>query len=786
MKILPRVVSRLFLRRAWSRTRGRVVGLPLDAEVEVARDQWGIPHISARTAHDLFCAQGYVHAQDRLWQMETLRRLAAGRLSEIADTRAVPLDWLARMSGMPEMKRRMAAGMSDEERGHCQAYAQGVNACVRAMGRRLPLEFSSMKFSPDPWTAGDCASPLPYLAFTQMFFPWAEKLLAVARAGRLTEREWNDMFPSYPGADLPHDDWFERALGLKFGSIHPGALAYHGSLTGAHATPELVRSLILAAQPGGGSNNWTVADGEDGHPLLANDPHLGTSLPPVWYFCHLRIPGVLNVAGTTLAGAPGVIIGRTERVAWGLTNFMLDAVDILTYRVDPDDPLRYFTVDGQRRMREKPVVIGLPHGRSVTLPLHLTENGPVVTTLEKGVNAAAVMKWYGTIPDGPPEDRSFRAVFAFMKAKSATELLEAAGGWKYVSMNFVAADIDGHIGWRVSGAAPVRTGYSGRLPGDASAGANWNGFLPFESMPRLHDPAEGYIATANYRPEKCPGGPVLTHIWAPPYRYRRIVSAVQRMKRPGVKDFQALQLDIHSGQADRILPRLAGMTFTDHRAREAATLLAGWDREVRAESAAAAVYELFITELIRSLLGEKLGADLDLYFNALTYTVENEILGKPESPLWKEDMHGTLGAALAGTIDTCVQLMGADRSRWSWGRLHRHTFRHPGASGRLGRWLLNPPPAPADGDCNTINVSWSNPANGSYDVTTIPSMRMIAALGDPDGLLIIGPLGQSGQPGHRHYDDLTRMWHEGKLVRIPLTEEGIRGATREKLVLSGT
>ncbi len=782
MKMLRRIMSPL-LKKGWPRTRGRIGGLQLQNEVEVARDQWGIPHISAASFHDLLYAQGFVHAQDRLWQMETLRRLCEGRLSEIAGEQAVPVDWFSRMIGMPDMKRRVVAGMSDEERGHCQAYADGVNACVRSMGRSLPLELSSIKLTPAPWLAEDCASPLPYIAFTQMFWPWAEKLLAVARAGRLTEGEWNDMFPTYPGADLPHDDWFDKAPELKFGSIHPGALAFHGGLTGPRAAPEILRSILGMAQQGSGSNNWAVAEGEDGRPILANDPHLGPSLPPVWYFCHLRTPGILNAAGTSIPGAPGVVIGRTERVAWGLTNVMLDAADVLTYRVDPDDPLRYFTAHGAQRMRQEDVTIGLPHGRSMTLPLHRTEKGPVVTSLEKGVTAAAVLRWYGTIPDGPPEDRSIRGVFAFMKAGSAEELLEAAGNWKYVSMNFVAADIDGHIGWHASGAAPVRRGYSGRLPGDASAGADWDGFLPFRDMPHVLDPEEGYIATANYRPERY-DGPVLSHTWCAPYRYRRIVSAVKDMRRPGVRDFQALQLDVHSGQADRILSVLSGLAFEDPRAAEAAALLAGWDREVRTESAAAAVFEVFLTQLIRGLLAEKLGSDLDLYFNALSYSVENEILERPGSLLWKGDMIGTVTQALANTMDFCARGMGADRRAWSWGRLHRHSFRHPGATGRLSGWLLNPPSLPAPGDCSTINVSWSNPTDGSYRVTNIPSMRMVAALGDPDGLFIIGPLGQSGQPGHRHYEDMTEMWLEGRLVRIPLTEEGIRAAATEKLALA--
>lgn len=784
MKKVPPAASRILLRKGWPRTHGRVHDLPLDETVEVARDRWGIPHITARSMHDLFFAQGYVHAQDRLWQMESLRRVSDGRLSEIAGTQAVAVDWFCRMIGMPDMKRRSAAGLSEEERGYCQGYADGVNACVLGMGRRLPLEFSSMKISPEPWSVEDCLSVLPYIAFTQTFWSWAEELLAVSYAGKVTEEEWNDMFPSYPGAKLPHEQWFDRASGLKFGAVLPGALAFHLGLVGPHAAPEMVRAVLSGAAPGGGSNNWVVAKGEDGSPILANDPHLGASLPSVWYFCHLRIPGVLNVAGASLAGSPGVAIGRTDRVGWTVTNFMLDSVDILTYRVDPNDPMLYFTEAGPQRMRQEQIAIGLPAGKSVKLPLYLTEKGPVVTSLDGGVNAVAVMRWYGTIPAQRLQDRSIRGVLGFMKAQNAKQLLDAAGNWKYVSMNFVAADLDGHIGWRVSGAAPVRAGYSGRLPVDASTGADWSGFLPFEAMPHREDPAEGYIVTANYRPESYPNDAALSHIWCAPYRYQRITRAIQAMRRPGVWDFQALQMDVHSAQADRLLPVLNRLSFEDPRAREAAVLLAGWDREVRKESAAAAVFEVFLTELTRHLIGKKLGKDLDLYFNALSYGVENDILEKPQSPLWEGKMAGSVETVLANTIVVCERRMGRDRSRWKWGRLHRHVFHHPGATGKVKAWLLDPPCEPAHGDSNTINVSWPLRANDSYEVITIPSLRMITSLGDPDGLLIIGPLGQSGQPGHHHYQDLTGMWLEGSHVRVPLTEEGVQKVTRERLILA--
>ncbi|HTP57589.1 MAG TPA: penicillin acylase family protein, partial [Spirochaetia bacterium] len=507
-------------------------------------------------------------------------------------------------------------------------------------------------------------------------------------------------------------------------------------------------------------------------------------LPSVWYFCHLCVPGVVNIAGASLAGSPGVAIGRTDRVGWTVTNFMLDCVDILAYRVDPDDPMRYFTKAGPQRIREEPVTIKLPKGKSVTLPLYRTKDGPVVTALDKGVSAAAVMRWYGTIPAQSVQDRTIRGILGFMKAQSVGQLLEAAGNWKYVSMNFVAADVDGHIGWHVSGAAPVRDGYSGRLPADASSGQDWSGFIPFQDMPHVRDPEEGFIVTANYRPAGYPDDAVFSHIWCPPYRCQRITRALQAMHNPGVEDFRALQMDVHSAQADRILPLLSTLSFEDPAAIEAARMLAAWDREVRSDSPAAAVFEVFLTELARRTVGPRLGSDLGFYFNALSYGVENDILLKPQSPLWNGTMREEVERTLADTMNVCEKRMGRNRNAWRWGLLHRHVFRHPGATGKVTAWLLNPPDEPAHGDSNTVNVSWPSRAGGSYDAATVPSMRMIASMGDPDGLLFIGPLGQSGQPGHPHYEDLTKMWLEGSHVRIPLSEEGVRRVTREKLVLT--
>jgi penicillin G amidase len=303
------------------------------------------------------------------------------------------------------------------------------------------------------------------------------------------------------------------------------------------------------------------------------------------------------------------------------------------------------------------------------------------------------------------------------------------------------------------------------------------------------DPPRGWIATANYRPDWPEDGRPLSYSWCAPYRYLRISGALPGMRAPTPEDFRRLQMDVHSLQADKLLPRVLACAFSDARAVEAAGLLAAWNHEITAESAAAAVYEVFLTELERELLSDRLGRDLVLYLNARMYGIVDEIFERPDSPFWRRadgagsDPTAIIETALARAVDVCARRMGRNRQAWAWGRLHRHTFRHPGASGPFTEMLLNPASAPAAGDSNTLNVSWSQPARGSYDVTLVPSMRMVTSLGNPDSLQIIGPLGQSGQPGHAHYDDLTELWRTGGMISIPLTRPAVDAIARETLVL---
>jgi penicillin amidase len=436
------------------------------------------------------------------------------------------------------------------------------------------------------------------------------------------------------------------------------------------------------------------------------------------------------------------------------------------------------------------MVFRLPKGRSVTIPIYRTDRGPVITAVDSGIETVAVLKWCGTLPEGALADRSVGGLISSLRATSAAEVLEGGRTWLYVSQNLVAADDAGHIGWHVTGAVPTRAGYTGRLPGDGSAGADWTGFVPYDSLPHLMDPARGWIATANYLPEGFVGDRPLSYSWCTPYRFQRIVEALSNMQTPRAEDFRRLQMDVHSRQAEKILPRLLAHAFSHPRALEAARILAEWDREVTAESAGAAVFEVFLVQLTRELLEERLDGDMVLYFNAKLYGIEEEILDRPDSPLWSPREGGQspplvkLEKALVRTMELCAARMGRDRRRWKWGAIHRYVFHHPGATSRLLRLLLDPPSAPAGGDGNTLNVAWAVPARDVYDATTVPSMRMVTSLGDPDGLLLAGPLGQSGQPGHPHYEDLHGRWQKGEMIPIPLTRPAVERISRDRLVLA--
>jgi len=759
--------SSLLLNRGFPEHEGSIPGLPLHGPVEVLRDSWGIPYIYAEDEHDLMVAQGFVHAQDRLWQMETVRRLAQGRLSEIAGETSLMIDYFVRLLGLPQLRRSVVKALSQEERDLFQAYTDGVNAYLLLRGQDLPLEFRSLGLVPEPWTIEDLAS---FLALNAWFLQtnYTPELLSIKARSKLELKQWGDLFPSHPGADLPEDTYFQKVRHLKMGPFIPAALAFFDE------------AFPPKASGAGGSNNWVVARGQDGKPLLANDPHLALTVPGIWYFCHLDAPD-MHAAGASLAGAPGIVIGHNDSVAWGLTNVQIDCTDLFVLRVDPDHPTRY-QVDGRTlQMEREELRFGLPQGKSKSLSLFRTIYGPVITEVKKGIEAVVALKWYGTLPGEELTDYTFDGFRSLSRARNVEEALYAGRHIAIAGQNLVVADKEGHIGWHVTGAVPLRKGYSGRLPADGSSGTmNWAGFLPYTCLPSCVDPPERWIATANQRVVGDQDTYPLSFSWTAPYRYERIAQRLRELSGPSMEDFRRIQMDVHSLQADRILPRILSFAYRDEKAKVAAHILEKWDREVRSQSQGAAVYEVFLVEWVRTLLEDELGEDLPLYFytSTFSYSIQDVILDRPDSPLWdrkdtlkQESPQEILEVSLTRTMDWLEKRLGPDREGWTWGRLHQVLFRHPGAKGCFTDCLLNRGPFPADGDSTTVNVGLFIPAQGEYRVFVIPSMRMIVPLGNLDQTQAIGPMGQSGQPGHPHYDDMIGPWMRGDTATLPFHRE---------------
>ncbi len=796
----------------------RLTALPLSAPVEVLRDRWGIPHVFASNEGDLMCAQGFLHAQDRLWQMESLRRLAGGTLAGMVGAEAVGLDSFSRLAGFDALRRRALAALAGRDLRACQAYLAGVNAYLET-ARRLPLEFRALGFRPTPWGFRDLAGALPANAwFLQTNYQ--EELLALRLRSRFSLGQWNELFPSWPGAALPEEDFFPRWRGVRIGAPLPEALAYYPELAGLAASGEGFAPGSAAASAGsvpgpgapgppagpvlpggstplGASNNWVAARGEGGAPILANDPHLGMAVPQIWYLCHLHCPE-LNVCGGSLPGVPGVIIGRNEHLAWGVTNLMADCTDLYLVCVDPRRPTRYLYRGEYRDMEVERTVIPVAGRSGHTFTIHRTLHGPVITRLEPGVEAAACLKWYGTCDSPGLTDTTIRGFFQLNRAGNVEQALAAVDLIGTVGQNFVMADTAGRIAWRPSGRLPLRKGYSGRLPADGSSGDNdWSGFLPPQRMPLRVDPPEGWIATANDRSALEGFASSVSHTWCAPYRRERIVQLLERAPAPSVRDFQAIQTDLHSLRAERIVPVLLGLRYAHPDAVLAAELLRGWDFVVSGRSAAALVFAVFLEQMTHCLLDPLLGEGVSVILSVGPY-LYNCLDGlfaaaregeAPPGLLGGRSLDGLCEQALAGATAAIRDALGARVGGWRWDRLHTFHYRHPGARGAASRWLLNRGRYPAGGCASTVNVAAVNTAHARapldrYEVRTVPSLRIICSLAAPDATMVNAPMGQSGQPGHRHYDDMIRPWMNGQMMPLPLTRDGAERICVRRTVLS--
>lgn len=819
-----------WVKRSYPQVEGTIEVPGLAAEVEVFRDDAGIPQVYADTAADLFYAQGFVHAQDRFYEMDVKRHITSGRLSEMFGEDTLETDKVVRTMGWRRVAEQELGLLSDETLAYLDAYSEGVNAYIRSHSpSEMSLEYTLLGLSGvdhhiEEWTPADSVAWLKAMAW-DLRGNMQEEIERASMSTRLDPDQIEQLFPAYPYKR--HRPIVEGG-GIRGGSFDQDARPGRVRTARAGFTDEMVAELervgdALDALPtmvgrgsGVGSNAWVV-DGDHsstGEPLLANDPHLGPSLPSVWYQMGLHCNEIteecpFDVSGFTFAGFPGVVIGHNQEIAWGFTNLGPDVADLYLEAVEGD---RYLRGDELRPLETREETIEIAGEEPFEFTVRSSVHGPLLSDVSQtyatvGANApvqnrvpdrgngyAVALSWTALTPN-----RTAEAVFALNRATGWEEFRAAAELFAAPSQNMVYADRDGHIGYQAPGLVPIRrAGNDGDYPSPGWDRRNdWTGdFVPFDHLPSVLDPEEGFVVTANQAVVGEDYPYYLGDSWAYGYRSQRIVDLIEKRGTLHPDDMSAIQLDTLNGFAPELVPYLLEVTpglgyYTDGQA-----LLETWDFTQPADSAAAAYFNVVWKNLLELTFADELPDSVKPDGDARWFEVMTGLLREPNNLWWddvdteglREGRDDILVLALQQARDELTQRQSRRVDGWSWGHLHTLDLENQtvGQSdiGLVGR-LLNRGPWELGGGSSIVNATGWNAAEG-YEVDWVPSMRMVVSLADLDSSTWINLAGASGHAFHDHYTDQTELWARGQTRTWPFTREAVEGSTRSRLTLSPT
>jgi penicillin amidase len=790
------------VRRPLPRLDGSVAIGGLRDGVIVDRDAWGRPWIRAKSLQDAVTAQGFVMAQDRLWQMDLLRRAAGGDLSEIFGELGLAYDRENRTLGMRQAAERAAADSSPEIRGMLEAYARGVNDNITERGGKLPIEFVVLGYKPRAWTPADTYLISLYM-YKTLTSTWKEKLNRQWITGKVGEERARDLFVS--GSPLDHFIW-TGATSLPSGVSRVGLLSstrisdQRRRVAGdeaqfASCAWDLARNFLAQFEEESseiiGSNNFVVSGAHtaSGKPLLANDTHLQLSTPALWYIVHLTAPG-LKVEGFALPGAPLVIIGHNERIAWGFTNSNADVEDLYVEKFSAANPLEYSANGTMLMAKVRREVIPVRGKPDVTLDVVVTRHGPIVHRDAAGEGGRAyALRWTALEPGGL--DFGFPLLG---QAKDWNSFIETTRHIAGPGQNTIYADVDGNVGFTIPARIPIRANGDGALPvaGDTDM-YEWNGYIPFEELPRLENPPDGIIATANARTVGPGYKYYISDRQAGPYRTARLYELLSGRTGLRAEDCNAIQNDIVS------LPNrfLAGVLLqaatvkqpADSPAQRLIAKLAGWDARARADSVETSFVEYTRRALFVRLLQPYLGDEVSKYelwepqsaYNDVWWRdkvfLENVLHERPAA--WLPNGFANYDELLLASADDAVaalqkQTGQAAESAWNWGRLHPLDMVHPlGRAGLLHR-LLSVGPYEQGGTIDTVRA---------MGVGHGPAMRFVADLSNFDQSLMEIPTGESGQYGSPYYRDQFAEWFAGRGIPAAFSIAAEDAARAHRLTL---
>jgi penicillin amidase len=741
-------------------TMGTLAAPGLGEPVEIVRDAHGVAHIFAPSADAAWFAQGYVHAQERLAQMEFMRRFGAGRLSETIGRAALDIDRLMRLFGLADAAQASYSALSPSAQRVLDQYAAGVNAYIDTHSGAWPPELMLLGIRPEPWEPRDSLL-FGQIMGMQLTGNWRNEIARARLWERLTPAQRAELWPDWPA---------DQATVLR----EAAALFRTLDLDG------LARALPYIG-PDRASNEWVVggARSATGRPLLVNDPHLSLTAPGQWYLVHIVAPG-LTLAGASAPGVPGVLLGHNGRIAWGFTTTGGDAMDLFVERLDPADPERYMTESGSEPFRVRLETIRVKGEADVRFPVRTTRNGRVISDINQAARASApeghvlavAFTRFNTV------DRTPEALFALQAARDWNSFVAALRDWQAPMQNIVYADVDGNIGFIAPALLPLRGAGDGSVPLPGWIAANrWRGTVPFDELPRVFNPPSGRLANSNNRivPDEYPV--MITRDWDAPYRGQRAVELLDARPTHDVASMEAILADPVSRFARDLLPLMLRVTPTTELGRSALALLRGWDGAMRRDLPQPLIFTAWTRLYARNLLADAIG-DAEFGREASTLlraAFEGRSSFCPDAAACRT----RAAAALDEAMSEVATRYGGDPRAWRWGVAHYAPFgnavfeRIPVLRDVFGFRVAT------DGDYYTVNRGATRGGTGELAYTHVlgAGYRAIYDMANLDRSVFIATPGQSGNPLSPHWGDLAGLWANGRHFTI--------AGTREELARTG-
>jgi len=776
--ILIALVLGVYLYSAKSTMTGKSVVMGLRDEVSITFDESDIPHVEAKSGNDALYALGYLHARERGWQLEFNRRLASGTLSEILGEKSLRIDQFIRTLGIRTAARNQYELLPSETKLALEAYANGINAGFSDLGWALPAEFILLSTKPGLWTPIDSMSWMMMMAL-DLGDNWSKEVIRLQLASILSTEEIWQVLPPYPGD--------EPATELDFAKLYKDQEIYQStsnSIETLVSNHYQVRDLLPMGQDGKGSNNWVLSGSQtvSGKPILANDPHLGLSTPSTWYFVNLKATD-MNIIGGSIPGLPGVILGHTNKVAWGFTNTGADVQDLFIDKIQSSNPSKYETATGSEFFKVRREIIGVKGQKSVSLLVRETSHGPVISDvfepLKKLINTdkfVISMRW--TALD--KKNQSILALLDVNKSNSIADLKKAFDRFYAPMQNIVMADVEGNIGFMTAGAVPKRINHSG-MAGVAPVFGwdtknEWGEYLPRADLPQDFSTNANWIVTANHKIQSDNAYYSLTSDWSSPYRFDRINQLILAKSKHDIESNMVIQADTVS-LASKPLIELLKETIRKQAADEKfLPLLDQFEGDMKTEDGGALIFNVWVDQLTRLIFKPKLGIFFeDIYHQRNLREGLIQILNNPDST-WCDDARTEKQElckdfspqALNLSLEYLSKRYGDNPAAWKWGKAHLAISPHHPMSNVPFLKKFFELDAPIPGDTFTVNVGRMNYSNldEPYAATLAPGMRVIYDLSNLDQSVFIGAGGQSGWVQSKRYREYLGLWSSNKYLPL--------------------